>query len=69
MAPGVDGAGAITSTGAAAKLLDNLEGNKGAVSGFGVALPDMICMTVFAASCPPGEVRRGSAISVSCVPI
>lgn len=69
MAPGIDGAGAVTSTGAAVKLLDNLEGNEVAVSGFGVALPVMICTTVSIASCSPGEVECGSAASLSCIAI
>ena len=69
MAPGIDGAGAVTSTGAAVELLDNLEGNNVAVSGFGVAFLVMICTTVSTASCSPGEIECGRTPSLSCIAI
>lgn len=68
MASGIDGVDAVTNTGAAVELLDNLEGNAAAVSVFGVALLAMRC-TVYTASCSPGEVMCGSAASPSYVSI
>lgn len=64
MAPRMDGTGAVTSTGAAVELLDNLEGKAVPVSGFDVAFLVMICTTVSAASCS-GELKRGSSASLS----
>lgn len=65
MALGIDGTGAVTSTGAAVELLDSLEGKAVPVSGFDVAFLAMICTTVSAASCS-GELNSGSSASLSC---